>query len=139
MKTRFFILLLAVILALVAIPAYALTSLKTVSVTYTVLTAAQVKSVEVYSDANMTTQVTTLGVGNITQGDSKQFTLYVKNTGNQALNLNTSFSITGDSFTANPSNTTYLGPGTSGTWTFTLTVSLNTTIGNKTALITFGE
>ena len=139
MKIRIILITAVTILALgIGSIVWAATILKSIRVDYNIVAPTPVVGIEVYSDSAMTQLIgANYDLGDIVQSQSKQFTWYVKNTGNQPVELSSSFVITGDTIISNPNTITHLDAGTSGNWVFTLTAG--STVGARSATVNFSN
>ncbi len=95
--------------------------------------------IEIYSDAALTQVATNVTLGNIAQGESRDFSLFVKNTGTVDVTVTTSVDgeLAGVTYTILSQNPMALGVDRSGEVMFRFAVSSNATTGARTAAAHF--
>lgn len=129
--------LAVVLLASVAIAAVVMQAFQ---VNFTVVAPSPVYGLSLYTDSACTIPFQPpVNLGNVEQGKSSSFIVYVKNTGNQALVVTATANTTVGSVSVSPSSSVNLAIGQSAGWTFSLSIPSNAPLGSSSYAVTFSR
>ncbi len=139
------LLVVLICVGLIAGLVWAYTNFKTLPVTLNIIPGSiqpipPTTSVTLYSDANATTEMVNLNMGDLAQGANTTMTIWAKNTGDTAINVQAvGDNVTWGTITDLPSTVSSLAISEIRQYTVTFSVSANATTGAQSFSIKFIE